>query len=362
MRKRLLSVIMAAAMVMTLAGCEKGTQQEEAQQAGANAQESATLEEVKGDDEAAGVAEVDPAVVEQILGVYEDSISQRASLEVKHNDDGTFYIELYWGTSAFEANIWKMNATFDPATNRLEYKDCTEIVQTYSETEETKVEVVYENGEGYFEVDGDLLRWTGAQDEYCRECIFVKGQYDGELEEPYVNDFLQSRTGTFEFDSYDAIIDQLKDGEGYAYIELTGYEGKLLIITDAIYEYEDGILATIAGSVYEMKDGKAIQIGNAFTNGTAYPLRCDGKLLYVTGHHEYEEMFVGKEYDGLMVKRSIVENFDEEGNPEYWGFERETNSYEAENKDVVIENQDQFYALFDEWEKVPVINFVEIGK
>ena len=81
--------------------------------------------------------------------------------------------------------MWTMNATKEG--NKLVYSDCKYVEQIFSDdtdeegtgdeevgggAEET---VVYENGSGSFEIsdDGKLL-WTGAADEQCQSCVFVR--------------------------------------------------------------------------------------------------------------------------------------------------------------------------------------------
>lgn len=373
MKKRLLAALLAGTMVLGLTGCEITEINEITSKTITNDQVANTAEEtgeikvMSPEDGGDVISFVDEAIAKvnlnDIAGVYEDSVSQRASAEVKNNDDGTYNIQVFWGSSAFESYVWTMNASYDASTNRLVYNDCTKVIQTYSEDAATTIEEEYADGEGYFEIDGSNLKWTGAGDKDCQDCIFEKGEYDPPLEGFIPNDFLQERTGKDEFDSYDDICDSLIDGEGYAYIELTGYKGKLLAITDATYDYGDGNLASIAVSIYaKEKDGVVRNIGNASTMGTAYPIRCQDGVLYMGGHHEYTEMFVSKEYQSLMCKKIVSRSYDEDGNPSFFGTEREENTFSCKELDVDIDNDEEFEILFEELETKRVINFVVKGK
>lgn len=367
MKKRILATFLAGAMVFGLTGCEvENITSIVANEGATQAGETSEIKELSPDGDEV-ISFVDEAIaqvnLDELEGVYDDVVSQRASAEVKRNDDGTYYIQIFWGSSAFESYIWSMNASYEASSNRLVYNDCKEIIQTYSEDDGTSSEEVYANGEGFFEIDGTKLKWTGAADKDCQDCIFEKGEYDPPLEGFIPNDFLQERTGKDEFASYDDICDSLINGEGYAYIELMGYDGKLLAITQQTYDYGDGNLASIDVSIYAMeKDGVVRNIGNASTMGTAYPIRCQDGILYMGGHHDYTEMFVSQEYQSLMCKKIVSRTYDDDGNPSFFGTQREENNFSCKEVDVVIENDDEFDALFEDLETKRVINFVVMGK
>ena len=121
-----------------------------------------------------------------MAGEYQDEVSQRAMATVIANAEAQCVnITVIWGGSATEAAEWTMSAKKEG--NKLVYSDCVYKNLIYSDetdqegtgadetgggAEET---VIYENGTGSFEIsdDGKLL-WTGAEDEQCQECVFVK--------------------------------------------------------------------------------------------------------------------------------------------------------------------------------------------
>ena len=106
-------------------------------------------------------------------GNYNDTYSGRAYATVEKNDDDTLHIIVHWGGSATEYAQWEMNATVDNGT--LVYSDskktnCTTADDGAGET----VEVVYENGTGYFNDENGSLYWSGSEDESCRDCVFER--------------------------------------------------------------------------------------------------------------------------------------------------------------------------------------------
>ena len=95
-------------------------------------------------------------------------------------------ITVTWSTSASESTEWTMSAVKEG--NQLVYSDCVKRSTFMSEDLDDEGEgdedgmgggaeetVEYEGGSGSFEIsdDGKLL-WTGAADEDCTGCVFVK--------------------------------------------------------------------------------------------------------------------------------------------------------------------------------------------
>lgn len=179
-------------------------------------------------------------------------------------------------------------------------------------------------------------------------------------EEFYPNDFLQEKTGKDTFASFDEMIAQIEGDEAYAYVDLEGIDGQVLAITDGTYDNLDGNLAAIAAYFYaQQEDGTVRNIGNAFSFGTAYPISCDGKKIYSGGNHSYEELAICPETQSLIVTKSIVQIYDEEGNDSYEGFYRESADFDAEDKDIDIKSEEEFFACFDDYLSSPVIGFTK---
>lgn len=368
-RKLLLAAVTVVSMGI-LAGCEgEGLAVSAPAEEGATITETPTIVEevIQEIEETETVVEEGNFDIDSLVGLYEDTVSQRAGAEVLSNGNGTVYISVSWGSSAFESYVWTMNAHYDSATGNLLYTDEKCVLRTFSENGDSTDEVIYKDKAGYFEIENGKLKWTGAADKEsgCTDCIFEKYS-DSEIvfeegEEFMPSNFLESRVGKDVFSSYDEIIDSLEDGEGYAYLDIEGYDGKLIGITEATYDDLDGNLASIEISIYADNNGKVTCIGNSYSQGTAYPLRCDDGILYCCGGHTYEEMVISKETGGLMVKKLVNESYDDDNNPYYSGFEREDNSLNAVQKDITIETFEEFQALFDATESKRVINFVVIG-
>ena len=122
-----------------------------------------------------------------LTGSWQDEVSQRATATVTANTEAQIVnITVTWSTSASESTEWTMSAVKEG--NQLVYSDCVKKSTFMSEDLDDEGEgdedgmgggaeetVEYEGGSGSFEIsdDGKLL-WTGAADEDCTGCVFVK--------------------------------------------------------------------------------------------------------------------------------------------------------------------------------------------
>ena len=124
--------------------------------------------------ELAGGTEIDNAAaidISDLAGTYQDSFSQRAWAEI-HIENGECVIEIHWADSAAEYYLWTM--TLSPEGDRLTYTDgvCCDITVFDGGIEKTIT--VYDQAAGYFTVSGITLLWNGAENDYCRDCVFEK--------------------------------------------------------------------------------------------------------------------------------------------------------------------------------------------
>ena len=118
----------------------------------------------------------EPSGIENFVGSYYDSFSQRASLDITANEDGTLHLLVNWGSSATETDQWEMNAAYTP-DGALYYTDGvhSRIVLSDDPNAEEEVTTIEENQIGSFTVfDDGQIAWMGASDENCKECVFEK--------------------------------------------------------------------------------------------------------------------------------------------------------------------------------------------
>ena len=110
------------------------------------------------------------AIIAEIGGEYEDSFSQRAVLAVLENNGETLCL-VHWANSADSADEWRMTVD-EIEDGKVLYSSCEHYTLTADETGDLVSTDPVEEGAGYFEIDGAALKWTGAADESCRDCVF----------------------------------------------------------------------------------------------------------------------------------------------------------------------------------------------
>ncbi len=120
-----------------------------------------------------GMSESDLAAYYAALeGEYYDEFSQRAHMKAEALGADGVRLTVHWAGSAFENYEWVMTGRLYE-DGLLSYSDCVKTLYKTDEDGNTSSEVESEGGEGFFTPteDGKLL-WDGAEDDYCRECIF----------------------------------------------------------------------------------------------------------------------------------------------------------------------------------------------
>ena len=184
----IMSIVMAFGMMMFFASCTETDEQQDADQQATVAEEGESVETDAAAPEEDPEATAD-AVNEYVnlAGEYQDETSGRAAATVIANTEAKCVnITVTWSSSATESTEWTMSAVKEG--NQLVYSDCAKRTTFSSEDMDEEGEgdedgmgggaeetVEYEGGSGSFEIseDGKLL-WTGAADEDCTGCVFVK--------------------------------------------------------------------------------------------------------------------------------------------------------------------------------------------
>ena len=116
------------------------------------------------------------AYYKSLEGEYQDEYSQRAHMKGEALGSDGVRFTVHWAGSAFENYEWVMTCRLYE-DGLLSYDDCVKTLYKTDTEGKTTSEVEGTDGSGYFvpTEDGKLL-WTGAEDDYCRECIFFMPQ------------------------------------------------------------------------------------------------------------------------------------------------------------------------------------------
>lgn len=127
------------------------------------------------------------SIPEEALGFYYEQIAGRGNLSLDEN--GLIIVD--WSSSASEKSHWQMQTEYDAATNRLTYKDGLMSVLTFAENGSFTEDVKYEDGTGYFTIDGDKLLWhNDKKDNGDNDIVFVRnvelGQGEANMPNPWI--------------------------------------------------------------------------------------------------------------------------------------------------------------------------------
>ena len=195
MKKRTLLtwILVISAVFMTSCGNAKAEQ--EAQEAANKAEAEALAEAMNeegidaniGDHLAEVTGETADAIteaesmVDDLLGDYtgemdlsgswQDEISQRATMEVTANDDGSYDILVNWGDSADKTLTWQIHGEYDPAGGMLGYEDAVSYYLVLDDSGKEKM-TEQQTSHGAIMKEGDKLRWKDSRGD--TECVFVR--------------------------------------------------------------------------------------------------------------------------------------------------------------------------------------------
>lgn len=186
----------------------------------------------------------------------------------------------------------------------------------------------------------------------------------------YPSNAFEERVGRTSFDSYDEIIGLLEGDEAYALVDVKGYDGKVLLVAENVYDDLLGHIATTECTPYTMKStGKCTADSMLFTGGTATPVSMDKDGVFFTATHTSVEKSCygenGTDNPGLMMLASVgAEEVDDNGVPKsVYGFTRTKNSV-VDDDSVFLEGNeiDIYEKLFKEYEKTEPISFTKVAK
>ena len=109
----------------------------------------------------------------------------RATIDITDNQDGSYAVEITWGSSAWECAEWHYACTYDGETKKMHtYEPGTMAVVTYDEGGEiASTATRYEDGEAAFYIDEDgMLIWEDAKENAGEDMRFERGISPDELD------------------------------------------------------------------------------------------------------------------------------------------------------------------------------------
>lgn len=112
--------------------------------------------------------------VMNIIGVYQDETSGRASMSIACTGTNGADVTIVWGDSASETVVWSFIGEWNNETGSISYTDCEKQIYSYDEEGNETVTVLYSNGEGELQIAEDYsIRWIDRTENAGADCVFV---------------------------------------------------------------------------------------------------------------------------------------------------------------------------------------------
>ena len=132
--------------------------------------------------------EADPA--QAFIGGWEDTVSQRAYMDIAPNGDGTYSVLISWGSAYNEEMVWRMTADFDAEQNALVYTEGWKANVTFPADSDMQIDEIWNDATGrlYFGEDGAIL-WEDDKDEADADVHMIRIEMTGKLVAPVLYDW-----------------------------------------------------------------------------------------------------------------------------------------------------------------------------
>ena len=173
---KLIALLTALVLVFALAACKKAAPQEQELSEEEKSSIVASVEDQQQNilDDATKLSEelLDTFAGDMDLeGEWQDEVSQRATMDVTQDKDGTVKLVVHWASSATEASIWEITGTWDADGGILSYDNGKYYVLTVDEDGKDTVSGK-KTTKGAFLKEGKKLRWQDSLNE--DDAVFVK--------------------------------------------------------------------------------------------------------------------------------------------------------------------------------------------
>ncbi len=199
---------------------------------------------------------------------------------------------------------------------------------------------------------------------------FFKGEAEFTPDEElgdYPSNSFEERVGKTSFESYDEIIGLLEGDEAYALVNVKGYDGEVLLVTNYTYDDLLGHIATTECTPYTVKSSGVCSADSAIVSGgTATPIKIDKDGVLCTATHVSVEKNCygtnGTDDVAIIVLATVyADELDDNGNPKtVGGFIRTKNSVvDDDSKTIESNDADTYKQLFDDYNNAEEISFTK---
>ena len=166
--KKLLSILLALAMIFSMAACSSKEE--------APAEETTPAEETSEETAEETAEETSEEGQNPVMNFVGDYASDRCTITVEAGEGKVANITVDWASSAAERSEWTMSGEFDEETTSVYYHDCTKKNLVFAEDGSvSSEETVYEGGHGTFTFNADeqTLTWTDDIENIADGAVFT---------------------------------------------------------------------------------------------------------------------------------------------------------------------------------------------
>ena len=230
--------------------------------------------------------------VNNLEGVYQDSVSKRAHMEIK-KINGIYKVNIGWSSSAKETTEWFFDAEINKSTGDLVYTNGYEYNIVANEDGTTSYNLRNDECEGSFEFIGSQLIWNDRSEDLSERCKFEKGgniqrDYAGTYAEAkkaidkYLKVCMNNNGGLYSYESMDSLLSKeynlarglLLSCFGYQdsdeLIEkLAGVHDMALQLADSLHTFTYGRYFTFHNASTTMRDSMVYMEKERFMNGSS---------------------------------------------------------------------------------------------
>ncbi len=306
------------------------------------------------------------AIDAKVYGIGEDGVIYEAGSVWS---DGTAYpLAVYENSIMFGGNHHMTMACVKDASVIIEkeadevFDEQCNVTDTYNEGNIDDIKTVE---------DDSILSEMFKTYESAVVINFFQGEaevvYDPELGDYPSNNF-EVRVGKTSFESYDEIIGLLEGDEAYAFVNMKGYDEKVLLVGDHTFQNTNGDMVVTECTPYTYKStGLYTADSMLFSGEEREPLKIDSDgIVYSKTQTSIEKNCYGDNgtpNKGIMVLAYVyVDALSADGTPKTIGGFVRTNNSVIEDDSVFLEGNeiDIYTKLFEEYEKAVPIPFTGI--
>lgn len=179
---------------------------------------------------------------------------------------------------------------------------------------------------------------------------------EGEFGHGYVEEVSQKDS----YATFDEVIDYLTSGQGFSYVETGRENEKVLVVSDNIYQDDNGKNVSPEVYIYGMADGSIHNLGYAASVKSSYPVKEAQGSIYTGGPHDYQELSIDENTGRLFIAASLSEVFDSLNTASYIGQVRSEKSITVTPDYLDTMDDSEYDRLFVDYNSANIIEFTII--